>query len=268
MYFRLVKANHNRKEYQYLRLSESYRDGDKSRQRLVMNVANLSDLSRQEAGSVVDKLQNVIKTAKEQNKYNMPRGKHYKTSIIMAVERIFNPFGCAESVLERVILSEKKQSACSKKTVEWPLSERAEEFGSKDVSKGVILLVKKLDQVINRESAATAFFMFEHGGLPLECFLSGTNINSLREAAEKYKPAFFLYLLCEKSYNSHEFKDELLDKGEKPQLVYMHKLGTKTPSTDKYYLISRGRVGKKNVEQAVSLVSDSIRSHVLCFPQA
>ncbi|GBF35274.1 hypothetical protein DCCM_4397 [Desulfocucumis palustris] len=264
MYFRLVKANHNGKEYQYLRLSESYRDGDKSRQRLIMNVANLSDLSRQKAESVVDKLQNVIKRARELRKYDMPWGKYYKIAIIMAVERIFKPSGCAEDVLGRVILSEKKRPSRSKKTVRRSFPDQAGEYGGREISRGLILLVKRLDQVINRESA-TAFFVFGHNGLPLKCFLPGTDINSLREVAEKYKPAFFLYLLCEKSYNAHEFKNVLLEKGEKPQLVYMYKPGTETAGAEKYYLISRGRAARKNVELAVSLVSQSIEHMYYVF---
>lgn len=263
MFFRIVKTNYKQREYQYLKLLESYRVGDKSKQRRIMNLANMDHLPEAKINNVLEILQEVTSLGKSMREYGIGWGRNFKTSLLFALERCFNPSGpVSENVLKRVFLTEKQKYAYRR--------ERKEDFQAllqKTIcglssSKAIFLLVRQLDEIPS-EVDAKGIFVFYGDGFPLEYKLSGTDTLFVQDLIKQYRPDFFLTFLCEKSYNAHILQDVLGEKGDNLQQVYLHRqvsnwMGKTVFSTDKYYLKVEDQAGPKDVEQGISVLSESI----------
>ncbi|KJS16672.1 MAG: hypothetical protein VR69_08405 [Peptococcaceae bacterium BRH_c4b] len=255
MYFRLVKANYRGREYSYLRLSESYRDGDKSRQRMIMNLANLDHLPESKMIYVMETLQELIKLGKEMNKCGLTWWKHYKTSMIMALERVFYPSQSPANTIKRVFLSENKKKERRGGTAEDYSENMLKIITHNKKPGGIIILIKQLAGVFN--SNLTGVFVFDDCGFPLRYDLFDSDVVCVQNIKKHYSKDFFLLFICEKSYNSQEIRKA----GDEAQIIYVQRQANAVLNTattiEKYYLVSARKADTEIVGRGIGVISES-----------
>lgn len=107
LFFRTVASKYKKKKYQYLRLMESYRDGDKVKQKELMTLANLTQTPANKINDILDDLRQLITISSSLSSYT---GGSAHLSLILALETAFQPKKiCPVTVLEETISREREK---------------------------------------------------------------------------------------------------------------------------------------------------------------
>lgn len=107
MFFRKVVTKINDKEYAYLKLIESYREGDKVKQRVIANLGSIENFTPEKVQSLIAGLSKIFNL----NNRDVPAGKPVQLlpfGEIAAVNAIWNKLGITDHIAN--CLSEKKHT--------------------------------------------------------------------------------------------------------------------------------------------------------------
>lgn len=107
LFFRIVASRYKKKKYQYLRLMESYRDGDKVKQKELMTLANLTETHPNNTNDILDSLRQLISISNSISSYT---GGSAQVSLLLALEAAFQPKKiCPVNILEETLSREKEK---------------------------------------------------------------------------------------------------------------------------------------------------------------
>ncbi|MFZ5590265.1 MAG: hypothetical protein ACOY81_00415 [Bacillota bacterium] len=91
MFFRVVRTKYKDKQYKYLKLLESVRQGRRVMQRQVYNLGNVSHLSDEQLTNLVHDLEKVLYLVDHLTGYELSWGKFPRTSFLVALEYCLDP---------------------------------------------------------------------------------------------------------------------------------------------------------------------------------
>lgn len=102
LFFRVVSLSYKGKEYRYLRLMKSIRQGKKVRQLEIMNLANISQTPGETVKAMLDELKDLLSLC---NSLCRHTGDIAKISFLIALETAFQPKAACPASLLRTIYS-------------------------------------------------------------------------------------------------------------------------------------------------------------------
>lgn len=111
MFFRVVTTKYKDKEYQYLKLLESYRNGENIKHRVFMNITNLNQMDRDQADGLIQELQQILALGKtfRQKKFLGPR--LMDIVFLLAAEYSLKPkVFCNDKQIKKMLTEKKKRN--------------------------------------------------------------------------------------------------------------------------------------------------------------
>lgn len=272
MFLRIVTTKYKNNEYHYLKLLESYRSGEKIRQRVLMNIANLDRMPVSKAKALAEELHDELNYCKTLRAFSATGAKYCKISYIFAIERAFKPLkGCSDSEIRDICLNEKIKARYSVNDREQfynLIHKKTIEAGS---APGVLFWARKLNSIFSSPDENIYLgLLLNSRGLPLRytIFRQQPGENKIRdildEANRAYQCSWTLALICEDTYQNLT-ADQPADHFEQSHIseVFMHRqvtnwLGHANFTTDRYILINQIQHDNDQVTRAINQLNDFV----------
>lgn len=110
MFFRIVNASYKKKEYLYLRLLESRREGKKIKHSQLVNLTESVQLRSDRVKPLFEDLNQTLEFLKTVNELAPPWCRYLKASYVMAMENAFKIEQCCrEQDFRRILLQDWKR---------------------------------------------------------------------------------------------------------------------------------------------------------------
>lgn len=213
----MVNARYKDRQYAYLKLLESHRQGDKIKHKLLVNLSMANQLPANRLKPLFDDLSKSITSYKEISELLPPSCRYLKTAYLLALE---NSFKVSQRTEDRdfgeIIRTDGKVKYNYR--VEDAFFDRIlKNAGEYGLSSELFGWVENLEDRKNQNDML-ACFLLDSTGFPLK-FINlsrekGEEISGLRDLKlNDLKPEFFLAPACERLYNNIQLSE--LSKKEK-----------------------------------------------------
>lgn len=205
MFFRIVNASYKKKEYLYLRLLESRREGKKIKHSQLVNLTESVQLRSDRVKPLFEDLNQTLEFLKTVNELAPPWCRYLKASYVMAMENAFKIEQCCrEQDFRRILLQDwkRKQNKIFNENI---FRELIQKESLNHGESGIVLCwLENLN-----------IFVFDGNGFPLRVIQSeGANGEETEEVLLKLeirkKEVIFLGRACELLYNN--FRNVALKK--------------------------------------------------------
>lgn len=206
LFFRVVNARYKERQYVYIKLLESQRQGDKIRHRQLVNLSVINQLPADRIKPLFEELNKSIAVYKEISKLAPDSCRYVKTSYLLALENAFNVSHHAQdSDSGGITLSDRKtKHILQDENIFFDLIlEIARRYG---LSPGTIGWVENIENC-TQDNNQLALFLLDSGGFPLKFQVlegkTGEGITGLPDFKTNNEgPEFFLAPSCERLYNA------------------------------------------------------------------
>ncbi|MCL6611547.1 MAG: hypothetical protein K6T66_08415 [Peptococcaceae bacterium] len=206
LFFRLVNARYKDRQYSYLKLLESRRQGDKVRQKQLVNLSVANQLPADRIKPLFEDLSGSIGLYKEISELLPPSCRHLKTSYLLALENSFKiSQHTRNNDLGEIIQADRriKHTLRDRNALFELILEKVREYG---IPKELIGWVEDLD-IGNHKNNLLACFLLDSSGFPLKYMQlsreKGEEVKGLQDLKIKnMAPEFFLAPACERLYNA------------------------------------------------------------------
>lgn len=172
MFFRIVASRYKKKKYQYLRLMESYREGDRVKQRELMTLANLTQTPAQTINDILEDLRQLITIS---NSLSSHTGGSAQLSLLLALEMTFQPKKiCPAAFLEETLSREREKKEVTSRDPELFFRLIQKYHSRQPEHPDLIFWANKTSIPGSSESPWTGYLM-NSAGFPLQYFLFDKN---------------------------------------------------------------------------------------------
>ncbi len=216
LFFRVVNARYKDRQYAYLKLLESHRQGDKIKHKLLVSLSMANQLPVNKIKPLFDDLTKTIADYKEISELLPPSCRYLKTAYLLALENSFKVSQRTDRDFGEIIRADgkvKHNLAVENAFFDLILA-KAGEYG---LSPELFGWVENLEDRKNKKDIP-ACFLIDSAGFPLRfTHLSrekGEEISGLTDLKlNNLQPEFFLAQACERLYNNIQLSG--LSKKEK-----------------------------------------------------
>lgn len=269
MFFRIVTTRYKNKEYSYLKLLESYRSGNKIKQRVLINIVNLDRIPRQTAKMLTEELHDNLEFCNSLRYFSTTGARFSKLSYIFALEKAFKTVkGCSESEIREIYLNEKNKTRYYSRDREQFYNLIHNKVINTDNTPEAVFWSKKLNQILS--SADNNLFLgvlLNTRGLPLRYVIfRRQNPNALGDILAELKAVYRLNriipLICEETYQCF-IADQLSNRDTRnptPE-VFLHRqstnwLGQTNFVTERYFILNCFNHGNDEISQIIQLINE------------
>lgn len=204
LFFRVVNARYKDREYTYLKLLESHRQGDKIKHKQLVNLSGINQLPAARIKLLFDDLSKSLALYKEISELPPASCRHLKASYLLALENAFKVSGnIQDQYFSEVLKDRKTKHTRSDENKLFDLAfEKASEYGN---SSEIFCWVENVSTGNNDKGLLTCFLL-NGSGFPLKYkVLSGTEGEEIRDLPDlkikEIEPEFFLAPACERLDN-------------------------------------------------------------------
>lgn len=198
LFFRIVNASYKKREYVYLKLLESHREGGKIKHRQLVNLSESVQLQSDSVKPLFEELNQTLVLLKTFNELAPPSYRYLKASYVMAMENAFKiEQRCREQDLREIMIRDWKRKH-TKDYDEIIFNDTIQkESISRGESQGIICWLENLN-----------LYVLDGKGFPLRLIhrhvTEGEDIAEylLKLKISEKKPDFFLGRACELLYNT------------------------------------------------------------------
>lgn len=264
LFFRVVNARYKEREYVYLKLLESRREGNKVKHKQLANLSSVGQLLSERIKPLYDDLSKTLALYKELLESRPPWCRYLKTSYLLALENAFKvEHPCRDQDLRDLLLQDgkRKQSSISDENIfNRLIHEKSLEYGD---PRGFMCWLENMN-----------CFLVDSSGLPLSFSQLGSDMGEevvnflLNLRIEENDPEFFLANTCERFYNTFQLMAVLeKEKGYTVKEIFVYRQltdwsGKPDLSMEKMLICgSAESMNDKRVNQALMSVN-SLKSHI------
>jgi hypothetical protein len=209
LFFRLVNTRYKEKEYVYLKLLESRREGNKIKHTQLVDLSNIEQLrDAYRVRSLTNDLNRTLFLYREISESGPAWCKYLKTSYLLALENAFNvKHLCRDRDFREVLLLDGKRKygdIFNENDFYSLIYQKASEGG---MSNSLICWIENITSGTEDEDEILTCFLLDSSGFPLKFIIlpgqQGGEVSGLPNfRVEDRKPEFFLAPACERLYNT------------------------------------------------------------------
>lgn len=215
LFYRVVNARYKEREYTYLKLLESHRQGDKIKHKQLVNISGINQLPADRIKPLFDDLSKTLALYKEISETLPSQCRYLKASYLLALENSFKVSGNIQDQYFREILKDRKlkHTSLNENAFCDLVFEKAREYG---FASNIFCWVENMANGNEGQGLLTCILL-DGSGFPLKyTVLSGPEGEEIRGLPDlkikNLKTEFFLAPACERLDNA--LRQGLSEKGK------------------------------------------------------
>lgn len=223
MFFRVVRTIYKDKQYKYLKLLESVRQGRQVKQRQVYNLGNVSHLTDEQLADLVRRLEKVMSLTERLTGYELSWGKFPRTSFLLALEFCLypGPHNIDWQLISKSLHEEKVRRVVFRQCASGFWAALAEHLPHFQNEKKVVIFTSHLPPALVHDKNILMDIAFSSQGYPLDCKIAEGLIyqlkNYLSQISGNFADSAFAVVASERAYNNYVlpvFQQEVATAGQ------------------------------------------------------